>query len=168
MRKALLLVTSLVCAAALAVVTAPASATTTSNLEAAFQYHYGHAAEIPAAPASRARSAGYGSATATCSVTSLTPIPGTSCANATYDATIELADGSSLSLHASGTVCPVGNSGNAPGSLVSYGNPISLHGTFTIAGGTGVFAGASGEGSFLDYFAGDVQVVQLNGTLALA
>ena len=82
MRKALLLVTSLVCAAALAVVTAPASATTTSNLEAAFQYHYGHAAGDPC--------------------------------------------------------------------------------------GAGVFAGASGEGSFLDYFAGDVQVVQLNGTLALA
>ena len=82
MRKALLLVTSLVCAAALAVVTAPASATTTSNLEAAFQYHYGHAARDPC--------------------------------------------------------------------------------------GAVVFAGASGEDSFLDYFAGDVQVIQLSGTLALA
>jgi hypothetical protein len=100
----------------------------------------------------------------TCSVTSFTPIPGTSCFSATYSGTIVLTDGSALALDANGVGCSVGNSGTAPGSSVSYGNPISLSGTFAITGGTGVFAGRAGGGTFIDYFAGDVQAVNLSGT----
>jgi hypothetical protein len=168
MSKALLTVTSLVCAGVLAIA-APASASATTNFSATFQLHYRHGvAPVPCSVdfCFSGIVAGYGEATLSGTVTSSSPILGTSCASATYEATIELAESSTLALEASGVVCPVGNSGNAPGSPVSYGNPISLTGTFTIPGGTGVFAGASGSGTFIDYFAGDVQVANLSGTIS--
>jgi hypothetical protein len=37
---------------------------------------------------------------------------------------------------------------------------------FAITGSTGVFAGVSGGGPFIDYFAGDVRVVNLKGTIS--
>ncbi len=165
--KRLLLFVSVAVAVVLVLVDAPAaSANATGTVEAAFQYHYGHQPGDPCSAGFTGRVSGYGGATLTCSVTSFTPIPGTSCFSATYSGAIALTDGSVLDLEANGVGCAVGNSGEAPGSSVSYGNPISLSGVFSITGGSGVFAGASGGGTFIDYFAGDVQVVTLNGTIS--
>lgn len=163
-----LLLTVAVAALVLAAGRTPAAASAASigNLEATLQHHYGHQPGDPCSAGFNGTVAGYGAATLTCSVTSITSIPGTSCFSATYDGTIALAAGSTLSLVANGIGCPAGNSGDALGSSVSYGNPISLSGRFAITGGTGVFAGASGGGTFLDYFAGDIQMVEVNGTIS--
>jgi hypothetical protein len=166
MRRVFIAASALVCAAVFAVVAAPASASSTSNFEATFQFHYGHQIGDPCSAGFTGTVAGYGSATGTCTVT-VTPIPGSSCVQLTISSTITLADGSTLSLESTATSCAVGGSGSAPGSSVSYGNPISLLGTYTITSGTGVFAGGSGGGTLIDYFAGDVQVVELVGTIAL-
>jgi hypothetical protein len=48
-----------------------------------------------------------------------------------------------------------------------YGNAYSLPGTFTITGGTRVFAGASGSGTVTAYFAGDVEVAVFKGTITV-
>jgi hypothetical protein len=168
MRK--FLVTAILCTGLLAVVAAPASASTTSTFQATFQRHFG--AGVAPLPCdvdicSTGTVAGYGEATVRTTITSITRIPGTDCTYFTATSTITLTDGSTLTYEASATRCPVGNSHEAPGSLVSYGNPWSATGTFTITGGTGVFAGASGSGTFIDYFAGDVEVAVLSGTITL-
>lgn len=95
--------------------------------------------------------AGYGEATTGLTITSYTWIPGTDCFAATATATIAFANGSTLTYEASGIWCPVGNSRDASGSVVSYGNPWTATGTFTITGGTGVFVGARGSGTLIDY-----------------
>jgi hypothetical protein len=90
---------------------------------------------------------GFGSATFAINPTSFTPTS-PSCADVTAAATITLADGSGwLDLSAAGELCFPGNSGNAPGALRSFGNPSRFTGSFTIVGGIGVFAGASGGGT---------------------
>jgi hypothetical protein len=156
----------------LAVVAAPASASTTSSFSATFQHHYGAGVAPPPCPTGyfceTGTVAGYGEATDRSHITSITPIAGTECTDFTVTGTITLvADGSTLTYEGSGTRCPVGNSHDAPGSQVSYGNPYSITGAFTITGGTGVFAGASGSGTVVDYFAGDVEVTVFMGTLTL-
>jgi hypothetical protein len=169
MRKFVIIVSGVICAAVLAVVAAPASAST-STFEATFQQHYGAGvAPLPCDVTfcSEGTVAGYGHATGATTITSVRPVPGTSCIEFTATSTITLDDGSTLSLEASGIRCPVGGSHDAPGHLISYGNPVSTTGTFTITAGTGIFAGASGSGTFLASFAGDVQVTELSGTITL-
>jgi hypothetical protein len=168
MRTLRLLSAVVVCAGAVVAVALPASAGT-SNLTATFQTHLGRG--VPALPCDvdfcfTGTVAGHGTATLRGTVTGDTPIAGTACSRTTYEAVAAVADGS-LELHAVGTVCPAGGSSGAPGSSVSYGNPITLSGTFAIVSGSGVFAGASGNGTFHDVFAGDVQTVTLDGTLTL-
>jgi len=170
MRKFVIIVPGVICAAVLAVVAAPAWASTMSTFEATFQQHYGAGvAPLPCDVTfcSGGTVAGYGQASGATTITSVAPVPGTYCIEFTATSTITLADGSTLSLDASGTRCPVGGSHDAPGHLISYGNPITTSGTFTITGGTGVFAGAGGSGTFMASFAGDVQVTKLSGTIAL-
>jgi hypothetical protein len=170
MKKLLLTASGVLCAGLLAVVAAPASASTTSSFQATFQRHFGAGvAPLPcdADICGTGTVAGYGAATETVYITSYRRILGTDCFEATATATITLSDGSTLTYQASATRCPIGNSGDAPGSAVSYGNPWSAIGTFTITGGTGVFADASGGGTALDYFAGDVEVAELSGTITL-
>jgi hypothetical protein len=113
--------------------------------------------------------AGYGEATLSGTVTGFTPVQGpfSFCALITSSNTITLADGSTLAITASGINCFAGNSNNAPGSLVSYGNPHSGTGTYTVTGGTGVFAGAAGSGDFSLYEAGDVEVFNCPGLVAM-
>ncbi len=170
MRKLVIIVSGVFCAGLLAVVAAPASAST-STFEATFQHHYGAGVAPPPCPTGdfceTGTVAGYGDATDRSTITSVTPIVGTECVDFTVTGTITLADGSTLTYEGSGTRCPVGNSHDAPGSQVSYGNPYSITGAFTITGGTGVFAGASGSGTVIDYFAGDVEVTVFTGTITL-
>jgi hypothetical protein len=172
MRKFLIIALGISCGGVLAVLPTPASASTTSTFQATFQSHFGAGvAPLPCEPhymCSTGTVAGYGAATGKSRITSYTPIPDTDCFSFNTSATITLTDGSgTLALDTSGIRCRVGNSGEAPGSAVSYGNPWSATGIFTITGGTGVFEGASGSGTFLSYFAGDVQIIELSGTITL-
>jgi hypothetical protein len=74
---------------------------------------------------------GFGTVTTTLVFTSFVPGPGANCFNASADRTQTLdSDRSVLLMTASGTVCDS-----------------RIAGTFTIVGGTGVFAGASGGGT---------------------
>jgi hypothetical protein len=169
MRRFRPIVSALACVGALAAVVATPTRASTSNFSATFQLHYGRGVAPPPCNVDfcfTGSIAGLGAASLSGTVTGVTPIDDTPCATASYVATVEAAGGS-LELTANGTLCPIGNSGSAPGSATSYGNPVSLRGSYTIVDGSGVFAGASGSGSFLDHFAGDVQTLDLNGTLAL-
>ena len=87
--------------------------------------------------------------------------------NVTGRRTLTFAGGDTLVLEETGTFCPPGNSGNAPGSLVSFGNPFTLSFTWSIASGTGQFAGASGSGTGTDRLAGDAGHARLTGTITL-
>jgi hypothetical protein len=81
---------------------------------------------------------GFGTVTTTLTFTGFGPGPG-DCASLTADRVLRLdRDGSTLVLSIEGILCPQGASGgHAPG----VGS-----GTFTVVGGTGRFAGATGSG----------------------
>lgn len=80
--------------------------------------------------------------------------------------TLTFADGSTLVLHESfSNFQTPGNSGNAPGQMVGYGNPFTLDLTDTIVGGTGRFAGASGTASGQVKVAGGTAIISLQGTV---
>jgi hypothetical protein len=70
-------------------------------------------------------------------------------------------DGSTIALALAGVLCPQGNGGHAPGKA---------SGTFTVIGGTGQFAGATGSGA-VDAQATGVprpsDTANYNGTLTL-
>lgn len=67
-----------------------------------------------------------------------------------------------------GVVCFPGQSTLAPGALRSFGNPFTLTASWTVAGGTGIFAGASGSGSAKTQNAGDGGTTTLLGTITLS
>jgi len=80
---------------------------------------------------------GFGTVTTTLTFTGFGPGPG-NCTALTGERVVTLdSDGSTLRLSLVGVLCPQGNSLNAPG----VGS-----GTYTVAGGTGQFAGATGTG----------------------
>ena len=78
-----------------------------------------------------------------------------------------LSTGDQLFVDVDGQVCYPGNSNAAPGSAKSFGNPLRATGTFTISGGSGVFAGASGSGTATLFAAGAVVRISATGTLTL-
>jgi hypothetical protein len=96
---------------------------------------------------------GFGTATSALLFTSFEPGPG-DCVSASADRTQTLeSDGSTLLISASGTVCDT-----------------RIAGTFTIVGGTGVFAGASGGGTLSGSTTNPhivSQAVHLRGTITL-
>ena len=80
--------------------------------------------------------------------------------------TLTFADGSTLVLDENeGDFSIPGNTGNAPGQLSSYGDPITIELSDTIVGGTGRFAGASGSGSGHVKIAGGTAIITLSGTV---
>jgi hypothetical protein len=82
--------------------------------------------------------------------------------------TLTFSDGSTLILHETyiGSRFP-GKAFEAPGALVSYGNPAFDHFAWQVAGGTGTFAGATGAGEWNNVLAGDTIVLKFEGTLNL-
>jgi hypothetical protein len=51
---------------------------------------------------------------------------------------------------------------------MSWGNPVTDSGTWTVASGTGIFEDATGEGTFVAQAAGAALRAQLEGVLELA
>ena len=74
-----------------------------------------------------------------------------------------LADGSTLTaqLEFANDSVP-GKSGEAPGALVSFGNPATLVFDAVVVDGTGRFAGASGSGSVTLRLAGNVDQISIS------
>ena len=109
--------------------------------------------------------AGLGQASSTASLTGpLVPIPGTDCLALTAVRTLTLADGDSLTLSESGTKCPPSDSAGQN----AQGRPYTVAKMFTIIGGTGIFAGATGSGTDVNRSAGNSQVSVISGTITLA
>jgi hypothetical protein len=108
---------------------------------------------------------GFGDATSTADLTSVSEIPGTSCFLATVDETITLtSDGSTLRLEENGTACFPGNSLHA----VPFPFPFDAEGTFTVRHATGIFHGAKGSGIWeCTMAAGDQQHCTYSGVLTL-
>jgi hypothetical protein len=80
--------------------------------------------------------------------------------------TLTFADGSTIVMEESASNFQTpGNSGNAPGQAIGYGNPFSLDLSDTIVGGTGRFAGASGSASGQVKVAGGTAIIELSGTV---
>jgi hypothetical protein len=107
--------------------------------------------------------AGFGRASSTAWLTAPpAPIAGSDCLQIHAVRQITLEDGAgSLTLAEIGTLCP------RSGSASDMGSPYTVAKTYTIAGATGVFAGASGAGSDVNRSAGNEQVSVLLGSINL-
>jgi hypothetical protein len=146
-----------------------AVASTTQPFEAQFKETFGRAASKPCSHflCGEGIVQGFGRATSTLDVTSFEPTE-TNCDNITFHRVITLEeDGSTLDLTEEGVVCFPGNSSDAPGAQKSFGNPGTFEGTYTIEGGSGVFAGAQGTGTSRLKAAGDSGHSTLSGTITL-
>ena len=101
---------------------------------------------------------GYGKAMSVVRVTSIVPIPGSTCTAVAGTRTIVLEDGTgTLVLGFSGVRCPLGDGGHA----------FRIHFGYRITAGSGVFVGATGGGTGVNTTAGNVQVASLSGTITL-
>ena len=157
----------------LLVVAVPAGAAT-KPFGADFRESFGKA---PAHPCTDAFTCGVGTVSGYGAATSRLEIlgfggydPATGCGPTTTRRTISLTNGSgTLVLAGTGTVCFPGRSFETPGASSghSYGNPALLELTWTVAGGTGVFTGATGSGTERFGNAGDSGNASLSGTLTL-
>jgi hypothetical protein len=156
-------------------VAAPSALAQTTTFQASFMEVAGRAAAHPCpAGADEFLLCGTGTVAGFGEATSLTELvsfenfdPDTNCADVVWRRTITLEDGSTLTLIETGVVCFPGNSFNAPGSNQSFGNPFRFEGTFTIVGGTGNFAGATGTGTSNIRAAGDQGHSRLSGSITL-
>ena len=161
------LVLALVAAVATLVI-APSASAADVPLDARFQEFFGKSAAHPcqAFSCGTGTVSGFGKATSTFNVLDFSGFdPETGCANTTTERVITLADGSTLTLLETGTVCTPGNSTFAPGALKSFGNPAFLDLSFTVVEGTGAFAGMTGSGTTTSRLAGESGHTTLSGTL---
>ena len=115
---------------------------------------------------------GYGEATITVNPTSIGPGPGAPCFQSiTAVATVTLSDGSgTLTIDAAGVLCQPGNTAFAPplhsaGLLKTFGSPFTVSIIYEVIGGTGVLAGASGEGTATRPSAGAMTQLDASGVL---
>ena len=105
--------------------------------------------------------AGYGQASMVVRVTLNVPIPGSPCNDVAGIRWITLEDGSGTFVSTfSGVRCPLGEGGHAV--------RIEFHWTADANASSGVFAGASGDGTGVNTTAGNVQVVSLTGTITVS
>jgi hypothetical protein len=151
------------------VLAAPVGAQTTQNFDAGFKGNQPkkEAGACGALLCATGTIDGFGAAIFAITPTSFSQTS-RSCGDVTAIVTVTLTDGSgTLGLAASGQLCFPGNSGNAPGALRSFGNPLTATADFTIVGGSGVFAGASGSGTASVRAAGAHLSGSLDGTLTL-
>jgi hypothetical protein len=153
-----------------ALVVATASAATTS-FSVTFKESFGRSVPNPCTAflCGEGVVAGFGRATSTLEITGFANFdPESACGDATLLRTITFASGT-LTLSESGTVCFPGRSFFTPGASSghSYGNPARISTTWTVTGGTGAFAGASGTGTDESKNAGDAGHSTLAGTLTL-
>ena len=84
--------------------------------------------------------------------------------------TITLRDGSKITLaedYPESEFSTPGNSANAPGSLVSFGNPAFQGGTWEVIGATGNLTGATGSGTISQLLAGNTIQIWFEGTITL-
>ena len=134
----------------------------TANFEATFTQIYSTSTcQFPTVFCGSGTVAGVGPAISTVLLTSIAPIPGSDCRALTAVRTITLDNGSGwLTLAENGTICPP----NAAATS-AQGNPFTVDKSYTVAGGTGVFAGAAGGGSDINRSAGNSQVSVVSGTL---
>jgi hypothetical protein len=156
----------------LALVAAPsAGAQTTQSLDITLSSHLGRQKQVRVCgdllPCGTTTIPGFGTAT-----WRIIPLPGEvvtrGCGPASAVVFLDLTSGGGgLVVEVEGQICFPGNSQNAPGSLRSWGNPLTFAGTFTITGGTGVFAGASGSGTATLKAAGARIRARATGTLTL-
>jgi hypothetical protein len=168
MRRWVLLATAL-----LALCAVSTAAAQTVSLEASFHERFGRAVAHPCSPPAflcgSGAVEGFGPATSTFEILSFTNLdPETACADTIIRYTITLSSGGTLVLTETGVVCFPGNSTFAPGASKSFGNPFRLTATWTVTGGTGVFAGASGSGSAETRGAGEAGHATLSGTITLS
>ena len=154
----------IVCLAALPLGFATAASAATTNLEATFTQIYSTSTcQFPVVVCGSGTVAGFGRATSTVLNTSIAPIPGSQCFAVTAVRTITLDSGSgSLTLPENGTLCPPN-----PAASNAPGNPFTARVSYTVASGTGVFAGAAGGGTDLTRSAGNSQVSVISGTLTV-
>ena len=172
MRRVLVLMT--VAVATMIVFASPTLAQTTISFDALFHEEFEGASAFqpcptgdPAVPCGVGHIRGFGKATVTFEFISGEPVD--SCFHAIFAATIALQDGSgTLEIEEDDTFCTPGGSTDAPGNqLHSFGNPYSIEGTWVVAGGTGVFEGATGGGTNSSKAGGDVIIDKYEGTVEL-
>jgi hypothetical protein len=141
---------------------ATAASAGTVSVEATFtQIYSASTCQFPTVFCGSGTVAGFGPATSTVMLTSIAPIPGSDCRALTASRTISLDSGSgSLTLAENGTICPP-----SPAASGAQGGPFTVDKSYTIASGTGVFAGAAGAGTDINRSAGNSQVSVISGTL---
>jgi hypothetical protein len=154
-----------------AVLAAPAAAASTLDINATFPEHFGGPRNSPftCPPSSFPTLCASGELVGVGHADEL--IEFGACGAGCDVRTITLEDGSSLVLRETNVVPfageTPGSSGDAPGHLVSYGNPFMNVRTDVVAGGTGRFAGASGGLTMNVVVAGGIAVVSIAGTITL-
>jgi hypothetical protein len=155
------------------VAASPATAATTTSFSAEFFETFGRAKAHPCSPdaflCGTGTVSGFGDATEVVELTFFDPdaAAATGCSPLMLTRTITLADESTLVTEETGTVCFPGSSFGTRGSFVSFGNPASFEGTYTIVGGTGIFKGARGTGTSTFTNSGDAGHASLSGTITL-
>jgi hypothetical protein len=164
------LVFRLLTLAALAALTGvPSALAATLTFDADVQASFGIRNSITCPPTldcGRARIAGFGNATRTLAITSFTPDVPAGCDSVTAaEHMVLVSDGSTLDLALVAALCYPGASHEAPDTPRAQGDPFKATGTFVVVGGTGVFAGAAGNGTLTSAGAGDGIVIHYSGTL---
>lgn len=82
--------------------------------------------------------------------------------------TITFRDGSTITLAETwDTFATPGNSANAPGAEVSFGNPLFGSGTFEVIGATGNLTGVTGFGSLSQVLAGNTIQIWFDATVTI-
>lgn len=140
----------------------PAAASTTS-----FDAHFRETFHRGNAPSGVGAIVGYGKATETFSA--YDELHEGNCNTFFGNTVITLVSdpSSTLTTDESDFTCTPGASREAPNDPQSYGNPERGTGSFEIIDGTGVFEGATGNGEVTVNIAGDIIVVDYEGTITL-